>query len=187
MDASGPGSQPAVALVFRTAVPADIPAVAALVNAAYRGETSRAGWTTEADLLGGQRTDSDAVARLLATPESRILLAFQADALVACAHLARQDDAVEFGMFAVRPALQNAGIGKRVLAEAEVLARQCWNATRLRMTVISLRTELIAYYLRRGYRRTGAFRPFPRSRRYGIPQVDGLRLEILEKSLEHLD
>lgn len=187
MQTGAPEGEAAAALQFRTADAADIAAVVALVNSAYRGETSRAGWTTEADLLGGQRTDADEITRLIAGEDSLILLALLGDELVACAHLACKSHAAHFGMFAVRPTLQNAGLGKRFLAEAEALARQRWHARRMEIGVISLRTELIAYYRRRGYRSTGHYHPFPRSHRYGIPKVDGLRLEILEKSLEHLD
>lgn len=184
MDLTGPQLASPAALAFRLATPADTAAIARLVNSAYRGEASRAGWTTEADLLGGQRTDAEAVAALIAPPDSLMLLAFMDESLVACAHLERDAEAVWLGMFAVQPLLQNRGIGRQFLDTAENFARTHWHAERMRMSVISLRETLIAYYARRGYRLTGSFKPFPRSTRFGIPQVDGLRLSVLEKRLE---
>ena len=162
-------------LAFRSATAADIPAILDLVQSAYRGDASRAGWTTEADLLDGQRTDAEGIAELVGRPGSLILLAEEAGALVACIHLERRGDAAYFGMFSVRPALQARGIGRAVLDEVERHAREEWGATEMRMTVISVRSELIAWYERRGYRRTGGQQPFPYGdARFGLPRRDDL-------------
>lgn len=171
-------------LAFRPATAADIPAIVALVNSAYRGDSSRAGWTTEADLLGGQRTDAEEVASLLAAADSGLLLAWRGDELVGSVHLQKAGADACLGMLAVRPTLQGAGIGKALMAEAEQRVREQWQAARILMTVITLRPELIAFYERRGYRRTGVLKPFPDSERFGIPRVDGLALEVLEKLLD---
>jgi ribosomal protein S18 acetylase RimI-like enzyme len=169
---------------FRAATADDVPAIVALVQSAYRGAASRAGWTTEADLLDGQRTDAAAVAALIDAPASRILLCEQNSTLLATAHLEQQGDVGHFGMFAVRPDRQGAGLGKAVLAEAERIARDVWGCHALQMTVITQRTELIAWYERRGYRRTGVFKPFPYGdARFGLPKRADLRLEVLYKSL----
>ena len=171
-------------LSFRAAIVADTDAVVALVESAYRGDASRAGWTTEADLLDGRRTGADDIAAILARPRSRLLLAEQDGELLACAHVADEDGAGYFGLFSVRPNLQNAGIGKQVLAEAERIAREEWNLPAMRMTVIDVRDALIAWYERRGYRRTGKHKPFPYGdERFGIPKRDDLRFEVLEKDL----
>ena len=171
-------------LAFRAAGPADIPAIVALVESAYRGEASRAGWTTEADLLDGRRTGEDDVGAQIDRPRSRILLAESNGELLACAHVAVEDDAGYFGMFSVRPGLQGSGIGNRVLAEAERIVRDEYGQGHLRMTVIDVREELIAWYERRGYRRTGIKKPFPYGdERFGIPRRDDLRFEVLEKTL----
>ena len=171
-------------LTFRIGTPADIGAIVALVESAYRGDVSRKGWTTEADLLDGRRTDSDSVAELMARPGSRILLAERAGDLLACANIEKQGDAAYFGMFSVRPELQGGGIGNAVLAQAERVAREEWNCREMQMTVIPLRDELIAWYERRGYRRTGRYLPFPYGdERYGIPRRDDLRFELLVKPL----
>ena len=172
------------ALSFRAATPADVDAVVALVESAYRGEPSRAGWTTEADFLDGRRTGADDVLAQIARPRSVVLLAERGGALLACAHVAVEDGAGYFGMFSVVPGLQGGGIGKQVLAEAERIAREDFGQAVMRMTVIDIRDELIAFYERRGYRRTGKFKPFPYGdERFGLPRRGDLRFEVLEKPL----
>ena len=176
-------------LTFRDARPADVPAIVALVESAYRGDASRVGWTTEADMLDGQRVDVTGVGELVVRNGSRILLAERgkgsgAPELLACCHLERQGTACYFGMFSVKPTEQGGGIGKQMMAESERLARAEWRCTKMEMTVISIRDELIAWYERRGYRRTGHFKPFPYGdERFGIPKRDDLRFELLEKAL----
>jgi ribosomal protein S18 acetylase RimI-like enzyme len=185
-ESTGPaGTQvDAVELSFRFATLEDVPMLVDLVTRAYRGEASRAGWTTEADLLEGGRIAPEVLAEDLERPDSRVLVAELRDEAVACALVAVEDDAAYFGMFAVNPELQGQGVGDRVLLEAERIARDELAQPRMRMTVIDLRGELIAWYLRRGYRRTGITRPFPYGdTRFGVPLRDDLRFEILEKTL----
>lgn len=171
-------------LAFRSAGPSDIPAIVALVESAYRGEASRAGWTTEADLLDGRRTGEDDVGAQIDRSNSRILLAECEGELLACAHVAVEEAAGYFGMFSVKPGLQGTGIGGRVLAEAERIVRDEYGQGHMRMTVIDVREELIAWYERRGYRRTGIKKPFPYGdERFGIPRRNDLRFEVLEKTL----
>jgi len=171
-------------LTFRDATREDIPAIIELVQSAYRGDSSRAGWTTEADLLDGQRIDAEALIESIETPRSRVRLAFDGGQLVACAHVADEDGSGYFGMFAVRPTMQGAGIGKAVMREAENLVRNEYGLDTIRMTVIDVREELMAYYERRGYRRTGIKKPFPYGEeRFGLPRRGDLRFEILEKPL----
>lgn len=178
-------------LSFRNATAADVDAVVALVESAYRGDASRRGWTTEADLLDGRRTGADDVVASITRPRSQILLAerpssgsVHAGDLLACAHVAEDDGAGYFGMFSVQPTLQGGGIGKVVLDEAERIVRDDWKLPAMRMTVIDLRTELIAFYERRGYRRTGITKPFPYGdARFGLPKREDLRFEVLEKIL----
>ena len=175
---------------FRDATEADIPALVSLVTSAYRGDASRVGWTTEADLLDGQRIDPEVLRQDSLRPRSTVLIAERGgdDAtrgdLVACAHVAADGDAGYFGMFSVRPDIQGGGLGKAVLAEAERIVRDDWRLPVMRMTVIDVRDELIGFYERRGYRRTGTFKPFPYGdARFGIPLRDDLRFEVLEKML----
>ena len=171
-------------LHFRAATPADLDAIVALVTSAYRGDSSRAGWTTEADFLDGNRIDAEVLRADIERPGSRVLLAERDGALLACAHVSEDDGAGYFGMFSVVPGLQGGGIGKQVLAECERIARDDWRLPAMRMTVIDIRDELIAFYERRGYRRTGILKPFPYGdERFGLPRRDDLRFEVLEKAL----
>ena len=175
-------------LRFRAAGSADIGAIVELTQSAYRGDASRAGWTTEADLLDGQRTDAREVAELIANPDVMLLLAERGGQLLASCVVERLRGGHAgdgyFGMFSVRPEAQGNGTGRALLAEAERMARDEWHARAMRMTVIDVRAELIAWYERRGYRRTGEYRPFPYGDpRFGIPKRDDLRFEWLVKDL----
>jgi len=154
------------------------------VNSAYRGDSSRRGWTTEADFLGGQRTDPETLARDLARPGARILLLRGAGELMGCVWLEPADrDAWYVGMVTVRPDLQDRGFG-RVLLEAAEREAAGEGARATRMTVISIRKELIAWYERRGYRLTGETRPFPYGDPlFGEPARDDLAFAVLEKAL----
>ena len=178
------GTAADAALTFRDATDADVDALVELIESAYRGESSRAGWTTEADILDGQRTDRDGVLEVVKAADSRLLTVEREGRIVACCQLEHRGDHAYFGMFAVSPALQGAGLGRTVIAEAERQAREGWGVTEMHMTVISLREDLIAWYERRGYRRTGRTTPFPYGdERFGIPQRDDLEFELLVKEL----
>jgi ribosomal protein S18 acetylase RimI-like enzyme len=171
-------------LTFRSATPADVELVVALVESAYRGDPSRAGWTTEADLLEGQRTDRREVSELVADPDARIMLASAAGQVVACVLVRKEGDASHIGMFAVNPTLQARGIGGALLACAEHVAQEEQGATKTKMTVLEQRPELLAWYARKGYQATGATEPFPYgNERFGLPRRVDLRFLVLEKKL----
>jgi ribosomal protein S18 acetylase RimI-like enzyme len=174
-----------VPLSFRAADVADVETVVALVESAYRGESSKAGWTTEADLLDGHRTDANAVRDIIEAADGRVVLAIDGQAVVGCCQLERRRGAVAyFGMFAVSPTLQGVGAGKRLLAEAERQAKADWGCARMEMTVIAQREDLIAWYLRRGYREVGERRPFPYGdERFGLPRRPDLEFTVLSKDL----
>jgi ribosomal protein S18 acetylase RimI-like enzyme len=174
----------ATAPTFRDATVADVDALVTLIESAYRGDLSRVGWTTEADILEGQRTDPEGVRAVIQSPGSRLLTVERGGAIVACCQLEHRGDHAYFGMFAVSPTLQGGGLGKVVIAEAERAARTVWGVSEMHMTVISVRDDLIAWYERRGYRRTGRMTPFPYGdERFGIPQRDDLQFELLVKPL----
>ncbi|WP_267222833.1 GNAT family N-acetyltransferase [Dyella silvae] len=174
-------------LTFRAATVHDVAAIVTLVESAYRGESGQRGWTTETHLLDGQRTDAESVEGLIGRDGNIILLAEQNGELVACCHVERQDAAGYFGMFAVNPVLQRAGLGRAVLAEAERVAKKEWQATSMRMSVIEQREELIAWYERRGYQLTGETRPFPYGQpRFGVPRRDDLRFVWMSKPLHEV-
>ncbi|MBU2049144.1 MAG: GNAT family N-acetyltransferase [Gammaproteobacteria bacterium] len=171
-------------LTYRAATLADIPALVTLVTSAYRGDASRAGWTTEADILDGARIDPQGLQADIERPRSTILLAERGGQLLACAHIADDQGKGYFGMFSVDPTQQGGGIGKQVMLAAEAHAAREWGVPVMQMTVIDIRDELIAFYERRGYQRTGIKKPFPYGdERFGIPKRDDLRFEILEKPL----
>jgi ribosomal protein S18 acetylase RimI-like enzyme len=147
---------------IRLAFVGEAAAVAALIEHAYRGEDALRSWTTEADFLTGPRSSLAEIKSLIADPQSRFVVAVEGDGtLGACALIRDEEGVAYFGMFGVRPDLQGAGLGREVLAAAEHEARALWGCPAMMMTVISLREELIAYYERRGYRRTGETKPFP--------------------------
>lgn len=160
----------------------DISPLTSLINRSYRGESSRAGWTTEADLLSGKRIDEAGLLQLLNDPNSVILIARSGGMILATIHAHREADTVHFGLFAVEPTMQVHGIGKALLAYAESEAHKRWGIHTAVMEVITHRTELIDYYERRGYLRTGKVIPFPESGLWKR-EVDSLELAVLTKSL----
>ena len=169
-------------LAFRPARVDDVPTVVALINSAYRGDASRAGWTTEADLIDGPRTDDAEIRGLVGAADSLLLLAVRGDEIVGSVLLQRQPDAGYLGMFVVRPSLQGGGTGKQLMHAAETLVREQWGLAKMTMTVITLRPELLAFYERRGYRRTGEVRPFPTEHADKV-KVAGVEMAVLDKSL----
>ncbi|KAF5020404.1 hypothetical protein F66182_7576 [Fusarium sp. NRRL 66182] len=193
-----------MSLAFRTAAPADIPSVLPLVISAYRGPSSREGWTTEADLLADERISTDGLHAKITDPSGVVLLAYtnspvstgtstpvsDVDAnadprLVACCEILRKDDErAYFGMFAVSPKLQAGGIGRQVLQRAEDYANKEWGCKVMTMSVIWTRSELIDWYIRRGYRPTGDKSPFPYGELVnGKALRDDLYFDNLEKEL----
>ena len=165
----------------------DIEEISKLVNSAYRGESARAGWATEADLIGGQRTDPDTLRQELARPVDNVILCLRDEPggpIKACVLLEKREAGKCYlGMLTVKPGQQNAGIGRQLLEYSERYARE-WGATRMEMTVLMVRHALIEWYERRGYRQTGHTEPFPYgNEKYGEPRVQGLYFIVLEKSL----
>ena len=171
---------------FRKATHMDASLIADLVNSAYRGDYAKQGWTTEADILDGQRTDAEAIKEVIHTPLNQIEIAFDetSPTILGSVHLIRElPDTLYFGMLTVEPSSQARGLGKSMLEHIEKIARQ-EGLVRIRLTVIPTRTELIAFYERRGYVETGRFEPFPTDDpRFGIPKVSHLVLKEYEKKL----
>lgn len=194
-DPIGEGDAAARPLTLRPARRDEADALSALVNSAYRGDPSRAGWTTEADLLGGQRTDPAALREFVATGETaldRVLLVYDGTAggtgvgrlAEACVQLERRGDDAYLGMLTVQPTRQASGLGKRLLDAAEGWAAARWGARTIIMTVITQRPELIAWYERRGYHATGETAPFPYGdTRFGEPKRPDLQFIVLRKPL----
>lgn len=165
------------------AVVEDAPALETLVNSAYRGDSSRQGWTTEADLLDGTRTDAAAIAELIQTSGTTLLKYVEEKEILGCVELRNQDGKLYLGMLTVRPNLQGKGIGKKLLKAAEEEAKK-QKCTSIFMTVISVRTELIDWYARHSYQPTGERKPFFfNDPRFGQPKQT-LEFVVLEKKLK---
>lgn len=170
---------------FREATASDVPSVQPLVHHAYRGDRARQGWSHEADLLDAARIDEQALYEAVADPSQTILLAERDGELIGCVQVTDKGDGLAYlGMLTVQADLQDQGLGRRLIAEAETLARTRYAATRMEMTVIVQRGELIEWYQRRGYVLTGETRPFPATDpRFGIPRRSDLAFVVMEKSL----
>jgi ribosomal protein S18 acetylase RimI-like enzyme len=173
-------------LLWRKAVSSDAEILTIMVNGAYRGESSRQGWTTEAALIGGQRIDSAHIVELIGLRDSAILVAAQPDGrLVGCVHLQKKSPSVCYlGMLTVEAAIQRGGIGSFLMGASEEFALREFASAAIEMTVISVRKELIDWYVRRGFRVTGERRPFPYGEtRFGEPFVDDLVFDVLVKKI----
>lgn len=164
-------------LHIRDAAAADLAPMQRLIQRAYRGESARAGWTHEADMIEGERISLTELTALFADPAERLLTAWSGETLVGGVRVARLGgDLAYLGLLWVDPDRQGAGVGHRLITAAEALARDAFAARRIEMTVIDSRTELIDYYRRRGYAPVGS-RPFP------IALDPPLAMVVLEKPL----
>ncbi|CAA9518065.1 MAG: hypothetical protein AVDCRST_MAG91-2031 [uncultured Sphingomonadaceae bacterium] len=170
---------------IRVAIRADVGGLHSLVERAYRGDEARRGWTHEADLLGGQRTDAEALRAIVDDPDQRILIATDAGAVVGCVQLSAKGAGLCYlGLLSVDPSRQAAGLGKRLLDVAERYARDQLEARTMEMTVIKQRGELVRYYQRRGYALTGEERPFPLDDpRFGLPRTRELVFVVMAKEI----
>lgn len=160
----------------------DIPALNILINSAYRGETSKKGWTTEANLLEGKRTNEEELTETILNPKNTILKFTENDQIIGSVLLVEKEHQLYLGMLTVSPELQNSGIGKKMLAEAENHARAL-GLSSIIMTVISVREELIAWYKRNGYVDTGKREAFPSSDIHINVSNEPLEFIFLEKKI----
>jgi predicted N-acetyltransferase YhbS len=169
----------------RLATRTDIPSLHILIESAYRGDTARQGWTHEADLLDGQRTDLASLTEIIDDSDQRILVALDGSDIIGCVQVARKEHGKSYlGLLSVDPRRQATGLGKQLIAAAEHAAVTYFGAHVIEMTVIKQRSELIAYYQRRGYSPTGEERPFPLSDvRFGLPKTSELAFVVLAKNI----
>jgi ribosomal protein S18 acetylase RimI-like enzyme len=167
-------------MLITPATPADISALVPLVNAAYRGEDDQKGWTHESHLIKGARTNAKGITELLQAPHSVILKCINHEGqLAGCVHLEKQEEKLYLGLLSVWPHLQDQGIGKHLLSASVEHAKNN-NCANIRITVISARPELIAWYERHGYQRTGEIQPFHAGEKFGVQQQP-LELVVLER------
>lgn len=163
---------------------ADVAQLAALVNKAYRGESATRGWTSEAHLLDGTRIDEDTLIEYINNEQAVILKYLdEAGQIDGCVYLELTEDAVYLGMLSVDPDLQNSGIGKQLLKQAEVYALSK-HRDKMKISVLDSRVELIAWYERYGYKKTGVILPFPTETKFGLPKQP-LQLIVMEKALSY--
>jgi predicted N-acetyltransferase YhbS len=148
-------------LIIRPAQRGDPATLHPVIERAYRGETARAGWTHEADLIQGPRTNLNTLSAILESRAERLLVAEQDGAIVGCVQVSDRGSGLAYlGLLCIEPGLQAAGLGRQLIGGAEATARTAFGATRMEMTVIDVRHGLIAYYERRGYEQTGERRDF---------------------------
>jgi N-acetylglutamate synthase-like GNAT family acetyltransferase len=181
------GGNDPIVVACRRAAADDAPALVQLIRSAYRGQASQAGWTSEADLVQGDRTDIDSVLSLIARARSEMLVVEEQGSLLACCQLEdRGGGAAYFGTFAVDPQRQGGGLGRWLMAQAEREAVQQFGAHTVEITVLAQQETLIAWYERLGFTRTGETRPFPADPDYARPLRRGLHFVVLAKSLAAL-
>ncbi len=175
----------ALALIhFRRATRADVSRVVSLTDAAYRGE-GLGGWTTEAHLIGVRRIDAEGVEEVLAALDHMIIVVEIDGGVAGCVELTKQGDGAVLGMLAVRPELQGRGIGGAIVREAERICRDEFGTAEVRLQVLHMRSDIIAWYHRLGYRPNGEEAPFPYgNERVGVPKRDDLKFIVLVKTLE---
>lgn len=161
----------------------DVSPLNTLINSAYRGESSKKGWTTEANLLEGSRTTEMELNQILQDSKNTVLKFTENQQIVACVLLTQKENQLYLGMLTVSPELQNSGIGKKLLAQAEIHAT-ILGLPKIVMTVISIRAELIAWYKRHGYVDTGARELFPVSDIHIPISEQPLKFIVLEKNIE---
>jgi ribosomal protein S18 acetylase RimI-like enzyme len=160
----------------------DAEALEQLINSSYRGASALQGWTTEAELIDGTRTDAELLKEIIGDPSSVLLKAVGESGIVGCVELRREGDRLYLGMLTVRPDLQGRGIGKDLLRVSEAYASRLKCRT-IFMTVLTVRKELIDWYARHGYHDTGERKPFAfTDPRYGKPRMP-LEFAVLEKSM----
>jgi ribosomal protein S18 acetylase RimI-like enzyme len=168
---------------FRAATKSDTEAISNLVNRAYRPDADFAGWTHESLLVAGNRINVTQVSEIMAKPDSAVLIGLNDSELVACIHVEKNGDSSYIGMFAVNPLLQGAGVGKTMLAHAEQYAKNNFGSSKYCMVVMSDRSELISFYQRRGYQKTGMVMDYPLAAGAGTPKHADTKIEVLVKQV----
>jgi ribosomal protein S18 acetylase RimI-like enzyme len=149
-----------------------------LVNLTYRGEV---GWTRETHIVQGDRTSLGEMQAAISNPDAHFFVINQDKKLVACLYLEKKETSAYIGFFSVHPSLQGRGVGKHMLRLSETFALTELGVSKYVMFVVSQRLELISFYERRGYVRTGKIEDYPLHLGIGVPKVSGLTIEHLEK------
>ncbi|MGZ5190745.1 MAG: GNAT family N-acetyltransferase [Flavisolibacter sp.] len=163
----------------------DIDKLMLLVNSAYRGESAKKGWTHEANLIEGNlRTDEKSLEKMINDPNATILKYEEGEQIIGCVYLEKKNTSLYLGLLTVSPELQAKGIGKKLLKAADEYAIQNY-CNKIEMTVISARSELIAWYERNGFFQTNQKQPFPDNERFGTP-VKPIEFVVMERQIDSL-
>ncbi|KAH7157808.1 acyl-CoA N-acyltransferase [Dactylonectria estremocensis] len=171
-------------LQFRIATPDDAAQVQALVEAAFRAEDSRPDWTADMKLGSSFRIGVETILSQITKPDSAILMATDGNgALVGSVEVSRRDDLARVSMLAVDLRRQQGGLGRQVLAHAEDYCLRTWGVHRIGLNALSTREQLISWYMRRGYQKTGKSSPFPNERLGELELSEDLHFVELEKDL----
>ena len=160
----------------------DVASLNKLINSAYRGESSKKGWTTEANILEGKRTTEDELIEIIQDQKNTILKYSENNEIIGCVLLVEKEDELYLGMLTVSPVLQNSGIGKKLMEQAEIYTSDL-GLSKIVMTVISVREELISWYKRKGFVDTGAREPFPARDVFSQTANEPLEFMVLEKRI----
>lgn len=168
--------------MITTASIQDVSFLNLLINSAYRGESSKKGWTTEANILEGLRTTEEELTETVRNPKNTILKYTENNQIIGCVLLVEKEQQLYLGMLTVSPELQNSGVGKKLLQQAEIYAKDL-ELPKIVMTVISVREELIAWYKRNGYEDTGEREPFPASDVHIPITAEPLEFIVMEKRI----
>lgn len=168
-------------LQFKLASLLDAKVIAELIHSAYREEGSRVGWTTEEHLVEGARVTIEDVEGIIREPDNFFILGYDEDQIKGCVHFKKESAQTTYlGLLAVKPKLQTQGLGKAMISTVEKMALEM-GTSKIRLTVIDVRSELISYYQRRGFELTGEIVPFPFPE---LTKQQGIRLLEMQKVLK---
>lgn len=168
--------------VVTVAKEGDIQEISNLINLTYSGYSGKKGWTTEADLLSGQKVTPKAIGEILSNPNKKILVSRGNKLLLGCVFLEKRDKSIYLSALTVNPNFQRKNIGSKLLSSSETFSSLFWKIYNIEMTVLNQRHELLEWYKKRGYKDFGLRLPFPYwNKEMGIPKIGGLEFVVLTK------
>lgn len=171
-------------LQFKELQKEDIKEVIVLINQAYRAEKKDNAWTTESHLLSGIRVNENMMKEILEEKDTKTYIAKIENKIVGTIQAKLEGESIHIGLFAVDTKSQASGIGKKLLEFAENSSSKLWEKSTFIMEVISTRTELMQYYIRRGYLNTNSFIEFPKSEYWKENTNEELKLLVLKKIIQ---
>jgi GNAT superfamily N-acetyltransferase len=128
---------------IRLAQSADVDALSALINIAFR---------VELPFIEGDRINPDGVRAYM--KKGKFLLAEDSSGLVGCVYVEVRGDRGYLGLLGVEPQSQGTGLGRKLMDAAEEFFRTA-NCVAIDLRIVSARAPLPAFYRRFGYVETG--------------------------------